>query len=275
MPAARTLLAVGSAVLLVALGVLALRQPAGDTELPAPREQREDLRAALRDLERERGERERLSQEVRELRARLEILEWAVVAPGTDAQAAHAPPSEAAAAEPAPAPKAPRARAPSGFDRPRLLEAGVDDFEADRLRALWSEVELAKLGVIDQAEREDWPRSRRYEELQVLQESVRDRLDDDSYDRYLYAAGTPNRVVVRDVIDRSPADRAGVLPSDLVMSYDGSRIFGREELQKATSFGDPGESVILEIVRAGQSRLVTVPRGPLGLLLMSQSHEPR
>jgi hypothetical protein len=266
----RAVAGVLTVALLLAMGALTLRSSG---EAPVPGADREELRSVLKNLERERRERELLADEVQDLRVRLDLLEWDLAASGADHLAEAGQRDEGT--EDTPARESLRDAQPPAFDGGRLVRAGTDEREAARLRALWAEIELAKLYVIDRAEREGWSRSRRYEELQALQGSVRASLDDDSYDRYLYAAGTPNRVVVRDVIDQSPADRAGIRPGDTVVSYDGSRVFARAELREATSFGEEGQQVRLEILRNGRSEVVTVPRGPLGLLLMSQLHEPR
>jgi hypothetical protein len=258
--------------LFLGLGALALRQTA-PSRLPASPDA-EQLEVVLRNLERERQARELLAGEVRELRVRLDLLE-VDLAESSGERLPDAAESETGTAEEVSESDSPDTVQPPAFDPARLVETGVDRREAERLRALWSEIELGKLHVIDQAEREGWPRHRRYAELQMLEESVRATLTEESYDRYLYAAGRPNRVVVRDVIDQSSAAAAGVRPGDIVLSYDDSRIFGRAELREATSLGDAGQRVRLEVLRGGRRRTLTVPAGPLGLLLMSQLDEPR
>jgi hypothetical protein len=242
-------------------------------EDPEPAVHGEQLRVALHDLERATRERARLAEDVEALRVRLELLEWGVGASAGETSRKAAPPEAAMANEPQG--ERPRGAQRPAFDEERLLEAGIGEREAGRLRALWSDIELAKLRVIDQAEREGWSRRRRYDELQALQESVRSSLDEDSYDQYLYAAGRPNRVVVRDVLDRSPAAMAGLRPGDIVLSYDGSRIFGREELNQAISFREEEEQVQIEVLREGRVQRVSVPGGPIGALMTAQLHEPR
>ncbi len=61
--------------------------------------------------------------------------------------------------------------------------------------------------------------------------------------------------LVAQVPEGSPADREGILPGDLVVSFDGESIDGSAELRVAVAMRPPGSEVELGLVRGG--RLVT------------------
>jgi membrane-associated protease RseP (regulator of RpoE activity) len=90
-------------------------------------------------------------------------------------------------------------------------------------------------------------------------------LGDADYERYLQAAGRPTAIPVRDVLASSPAERSGLQPGDEIVAYGGKRVFDMSELNALTLEGVPGESVIVDVRRAGQSVQLVMPRGPLGV----------
>ncbi len=163
----------------------------------------------------------------------------------------------------------------SRFDEDALRAAGVHPADIERLREAWEEHELERLYLTDRARREGWARTSRYrQELRALGTGFRDDLGEDAYDALLYATGRPNRVVVGDVLDRSPAQAAGLAPGDVIVDYDGARVYAPSELQKATSLGRAGESVTMEVLRDGRSIRLRVDRGPLGVLLTEERRPP-
>ncbi len=97
------------------------------------------------------------------------------------------------------------------------------------------------------------------------QARLRERLGDAEYEKYLTAAGGQASVTVREVIGESPANRAGLRPGDRILSYDGERVFGMNDLKSMAFSGDPGEDVIVDIERNGQRMQLVLPRGPLGI----------
>ena len=97
------------------------------------------------------------------------------------------------------------------------------------------------------------------------QSGLREKLGDSEYERYLQAQGSATAITVRNVIDSSPANRAGLLPGDEIVSYDGNRVFGMYELRSMSFSGSPGEDVVVEVMRDGQSMQIILPRGPLGI----------
>jgi hypothetical protein len=164
-----------------------------------------------------------------------------------------------------------RARTPEAR-RGALEQAGVGPQRAADI--VWREAqhELDQLDLRDQAVREGWFATDRYrEELQRLRDQrpdMRAELGDEAYDRYLFAAGEENRVQISSVIPGSAADGAGLMPGDLIETYDGARIFNLPDLRGATADGERGELVGITIRRADGSTVEAwVPRGPLGIHL--------
>jgi hypothetical protein len=161
------------------------------------------------------------------------------------------------------------------FDDAALLAAGIDPGDAARLRERWGQFEMEKLDLAHRSAREGWvmsPRHRR--ELRNLEQALQEELGEESYDWLLFATGEPNRVVVRDVLDQSPAREAGLESGDAILRYDGRRIFRVGELRRATALGELGEFVGVEVLRKGQAVELYVPRGPLGVLLKTESRAP-
>jgi S1-C subfamily serine protease len=72
----------------------------------------------------------------------------------------------------------------------------------------------------------------------------------------------------------SAAEQAGILSGDIVLSYDGRRMFLWQELKEATAEGQLGEYVSISIYRNGEIFSFSVPRGPLGVQLGATRLEP-
>jgi S1-C subfamily serine protease len=96
-------------------------------------------------------------------------------------------------------------------------------------------------------------------------DALRNELGDADYERYLDASSRPTSVAVSGVLDSSPAQRAGLQPGDQIVRYDGKRIFSMSDLTRRTLEGQPGEQVVVDILRDGVSMQVAVPRGPIGI----------
>ncbi|TQV67975.1 PDZ domain-containing protein [Exilibacterium tricleocarpae] len=97
-------------------------------------------------------------------------------------------------------------------------------------------------------------------------DQLREELGDDQYDRYLYASGRSNRVRVNGVIATSPAEQAGLQRGDVILSYDGQRVFRMNDIIRLSHQGQKGETISLEIERADGGRdTLYLPRGPLGM----------
>ena len=145
----------------------------------------------------------------------------------------------------------------------RIEESGltVEEFESIQQRAY-----AAYLAGFE----EQWSlRRQRYLEQDrapSVAERLRGELGDDSYDRYLFASGSSNRVRVRQVMQGSAAEQAGLSNGDIVISYANERVFTFSDLRRLSYEGQLGESVVLEVRGTdGNVSQLLMPRGPLGL----------
>lgn len=163
------------------------------------------------------------------------------------------------------------------FDASRLAAAGLPERDVEDLRRLYEEVELERLYLQNQATREHWDGGHLAQELDALDErtrSVRESYGDDTYDWFLYAADRSNRVVVESVLGGSAADEAGLRAGDVVVSYDGQRIFKPGALVRGTLEGRLDENVEVRVLRGGATRTFSLPRGPLGIRLGRDTVQP-
>jgi len=239
----------------------------------------DDLRLRL---DAERAARERLEDQLARLESDLlalhlaaEVVSEAEVAPYLGAGEGGA----GGAAEPPVDPDAAEDSAPgqAWFDAARLDASGMPERDVEDLRRLFEEVELERLYVQNQATRESWDRRRLAEELTALGErtrSVRETYGDETYDWFLYAADRTNRVRVESVLGGSAADEAGLRAGDVILSYDGSRIFKPGSLVRGTLQGRLGDRVEVIVQRGGSTHTVNVPVGPLGIRLGRATVEP-
>jgi hypothetical protein len=164
------------------------------------------------------------------------------------------------------------------FNTEGLIAAGVDAARARQLRERFEEIELARLYLRDRAVREEWMGSPRYrEESRALDsrfEAVREELGPEAFDQLLFAIGRPNRARVRDLLEHAPAREAGMEAADIIVSYDGTRIFSISELRRVTTEGRAGERVEVVVDRGGTPLRLYLPRGPLGARLVPARRAP-
>ena len=165
------------------------------------------------------------------------------------------------------------------FDEDALRNAGLSMATVKQTRQRFEQLEMDRLFLRDRAIREGWMGTVRYsnevEKLEGRKQDINNSLGDQGYDAYLYATNQSNRVVIRDMLEGSPARAAGLLPGDTVLSYDHKRMFATGDLQKATTGGKAGETVAVEIMRNGQAMTLYLPRGPLGVYLDADSAKPQ
>lgn len=216
-------------------------------------------------LDREVEERLRLEDEVERLRARLAELERTLGA-GSAAS-----------------PKAAFTRDPAGGSRGEVTEAsfiaaGFDRSEASDYRRRIDEAAMARLYLRDQAQREGWLNSERYRQalagLPNVAQELRAEMDDETYARFLYATGRPNQVRVRRVLAGSAAEAAGLQTGDVLLRYDGERVYNTQTVRRETRDGRAGDSVDVEVLRDGRRLQFYLPRGPIGVNMASESVAP-
>lgn len=214
----------------------------------------------------ERRQRIALADEVGRLHERLEA---SAAAAGTPAAVPIFPElAEAGIHDEAPAER-PTSSQP-WFDAAALAAHGAPPDEIERLNDIFSESEMDRIELAHRARREGWHRKKRYfNEIEAQQSRLREDLGDETYDLLLFASGRTNRVVLSDVLGDSPAASAGLQPGDMILSYDGERIFKRRDLLRATTQGEIGDSVPVDVLRAGHLVRLYTARGALGARLRS------
>ena len=147
--------------------------------------------------------------------------------------------------------------------RERVEAAGLTVEEYAEMQRLAGELRMEQVEENYQRRREEYNTR---ELVLSSRERMRETLGDDGYDRYLYATGRANRVSVSEVLSGSAAEQTGLVSGDIILSYDGERIFSFGELRNLSYRGDPGEAVLVEVRREDGSReQLVIPRGPLGV----------
>ena len=146
----------------------------------------------------------------------------------------------------------------------RLTEAGFAPDRADWIIKREAELQLAAMQATFEARRAREP-------LDFLDPRVnpdaalRAEIGDAEYEQYLTADGRSTTVSVGMVIDSSPGQIAGLRPGDEIVRYNGQRVFNTMELNLQTMQGEPGESVVVDVLRDGVPVQFVLPRGPIGI----------
>ncbi len=160
----------------------------------------------------------------------------------------------------------------------KLATASIPLDTIQRIKQRVGENRLARLQLRDQAIREDWIDSPEYivkeQQLPSPTGGLREEFGAQVYDQYLYASGRPNRIIVREVFSGSAAEEAGIEARDIILSYASKLIFTMSELQQATSEGNFGEPVLIEILRDDLPFTTSAPRGPLGISMTISRKKP-
>ena len=172
-----------------------------------------------------------------------------------------------------------RAQRPSRqVDEARLIAAGFDSATATTLVKQLNQSALDKMYLRDQAMREGWLGTEKYRdaraELQQEADALWAELDESDHDRLLYATGKPNRVTVESVIGESAAAWVGLQAGDHILRYAGGRVYGWSDLRQASSAGEAGALVPIQIERDGRILDLSIERGPLGIRLGVESVNP-
>jgi hypothetical protein len=167
---------------------------------------------------------------------------------------------------------------PGWINSQALLDAGLDEFQANKIRDVYEQVEMERLYLRNRAVREGWIGDDRYrqerEQLDARLESLRDELSEKEYDAYLFATGRPNRVMIESTLSTSPAREAGIRTGDSVIRYNNIRIYTWADLRNATTQCTTDAMVEVELERGGNRQRVFVPCGPLGVRLDNSSVQP-
>ena len=257
-----------------------------ESEAPALSDADDSARRIAESLTVEKAARVRLEAEVALLRSELELVSQVLldleiaadedvretgIAASAEAQ------NVASVAHSARASTAPAdAHARPWFDSATLLAAGYSESEVARLRDRWEAYEMDKLYIIDSAMREGvagMPKTRQARAEVELR--VREELGEVDYDHLLFASGQPNRIVVADLLNRSPGSAAGLEAGDVFLAYDGKRIYRPRELREAIASTPEGSQVWVEVRSVtGDEKRLLIPSGPIGIKMRQESRAP-
>jgi C-terminal processing protease CtpA/Prc len=150
------------------------------------------------------------------------------------------------------------------YRQQQLIDAGFAPDQARLVTEREAQIRMDALYAQYEATREGEPFNPLQREL-AGQAALRAELGDSVYEQYLEATGQQTSVGVRQVLENSPGQTAGLQAGDQIVGYAGQRIFNLPELNQLTMAGQPGETVAVDIVRDGQPMQVYVPRGPIGI----------
>ncbi len=122
-------------------------------------------------------------------------------------------------------------------DEASFIAAGFDPATAADLAKRLNQLALEEIYLRDQAIREGWIGTQQYQEaraeLQHQTEAFQAELDEDAYDRFLYATGRPNRITVESVISESPAEWVGLQSGDRILRYAGEPMYRWSTTEKS------------------------------------------
>ncbi len=146
----------------------------------------------------------------------------------------------------------------------RLVEGGFSPDRADWIVRREDELQMAAMQAQFEARRSGEPINR-FDPAFNPTGALRAEIGDAEYAQYLEANGRSTSVMVGSVIESSPGQRAGLQSGDEIVSYDGARVFNTWELNQQTIQGEPGQTVVVDIIRDGMPMQVVLPRGPIGV----------
>ncbi len=158
------------------------------------------------------------------------------------------------------------ARADNGPERRlnQLIEAGFSPDQAQHITERESELRLEALYAQYDAIREGAPAGPPTNRFDP-QTQLRQELGDAGYERYLDATGQSTSIGVQRVMEGSAGQAAGLQTGDEVIAYAGERVFSISDLNRLILEGQPGQPVVMDVLRDGQRIQVYVPRGPIGI----------
>ncbi len=163
------------------------------------------------------------------------------------------------------------------FNEQALIDSGMGSSQASELKGHFEQLEMERLYLRDRSILESWSREKYREAVQYLDSKegeLENQLGESMYDSYLYASGRPNRVSVTSVFPSAQAGIAGIVSGDHIIRYDNQRIYNGFDLREATTGGNAGDTVALEVERDGKTIQFYLVRGPLGIRMNSVSVAP-
>jgi|MEHZ01.4.fsa_nt_MEHZ011186926.1_12 hypothetical protein len=145
-----------------------------------------------------------------------------------------------------------------------LVEAGFDEFQAEEIMRMTEEVQMDMLNARYEATQNDERFDAGAAQLEATQ-NFRESLGDTDYEKYLVATNQSTSVNIRNVLESSPAQSAGLLSGDEIISYNGERVYSNNDLTRLSSSADISGNVLVEVMRDGLPTSVSMPVGPIGI----------
>lgn len=212
---------------------------------------------------------------IAELEERLaQVPEWSLTA----AQSADAGTVQNSApdATPEPASNDPRPRGVTTVTS--LIAQGFAEADANALVADIDALQMERLQLVYEANQpggtDTSALSAAMQALPSERELIEERFGAAGYDKFLYASERPNRLVVRDVLNNSPAAAIGLQAGDQLISAASQRIYSVGDLMRAATTATGGQMAL--VVQRGEALIEsTIPAGPLGVTTGLERVEPK
>lgn len=108
-----------------------------------------------------------------------------------------------------------------------------------------------------------------------VERRLQDEFGDLIYEGYRVAAGLSTDVLISAVEEGSIAQRAGLQPGDIVVSYGGRRVMELGALEELINENESRSPAAIEVNRNGQRLHLQVPNGPLGVTELNHGERLR
>ena len=145
-----------------------------------------------------------------------------------------------------------------------LVSGGFDEYQAQEIIRLSEEIQVQILNAQYEASL-NGERANTGELLAQASQQLRTSLGEQDYEKYLEATNQSTSVGIRNVLESSSAQLAGLQEGDDIISYNGERVFNVNELNRLSSSADISGNVVVEVLRDGIPTTVALPPGPLGI----------
>ena len=149
----------------------------------------------------------------------------------------------------------------------QLLAAGFSKERIDWIRKRWEELKTKSRQAGSDPRNAGQPLSNPGLPISYGDEDValRYEIGEEEYAKYRLALGRSAGIGVLEVPRGSIADDAGLRPDDVIVSYNGKRVFTLPEVQRlAREAGAPSGSVTVEVQRNGHTERLVALRGDMG-----------
>ena len=153
---------------------------------------------------------------------------------------------------------------PSQRQLSALVNGGFDEFQAEEIIRTTEEIQMQILNAQYEAS-QNGERLNTGDLIAEASQQLRSTLGDQDYEKYLEATNQSTSVGIRNVLESSPAQLAGLQSGDDIVSYNGERVFNVNDLNRLSSSTEISGNVVVEVLRDGVPTTVSMPVGPLGI----------